>query len=124
MKERCKLHPFYFEPCKICSDIKRLEDSLSEHLEQIEQMKVLTKELEEEILDKDEVIMSMSKKVETKIAKRIDPKYRTRLWIQDLNNIRSLEEEILDKDEVIMSMSKRVETKVAQRIDPKYRTRL
>ena len=48
-KQRCSKHPFYYEPCSVCTEIKEFEDCLKIQDEKILELEDLTKEQRQDL---------------------------------------------------------------------------
>lgn len=85
-KQRCSKHPFYYEPCSVCAEIKEFEDCLKVQDEKILDLEDLTKEQRQDL---DELSADMEEMLRNNVKpERMNPSIRNRLFVQDLNNVR------------------------------------
>ena len=85
-KQRCSKHPFYYEPCSVCSQFKDLESTIAEQNKDIEIMFEKSCELEKEL-------NSISEELEKTINlayKSYNPEAKLKLSVNDLLVVRGI----------------------------------
>lgn len=112
---RCDKHKMYHMPCVICQEIKKESEESAKWYNK-------TKELYQEIRDKNILLNELSKEHEEmetalseEIAKnvkpeRINPVIRNRLFVQDINNVRGFLTAYTFLNNTIVQSKERLET--------------